>query len=60
MQPLDIMVCNTANKPSFKNLTEAYLPNGPWSIIRITGQNIQKLLIFAVFTTCIASIVNGN
>ncbi len=27
MQPLDIMACNTANKPSFKNLTETYLPN---------------------------------
>ena len=52
MQPLDIMACNTANKPSFKNLTEAL------SINRITGQKVQKLLIFYVFSSSIASIVN--
>ena len=29
LQLLDILACNSANEPSFKTLTQTYLPNGP-------------------------------
>ena len=45
LQPLDILVCNSAN-------------NHLWYINRVMDQNIQKLLIFAVFASYAASILN--
>ena len=47
-------------KPLFKTLTQTYLPNGPdlkkmTYINRAIDQNIQKLLIFGVFASYIAS-----
>ena len=65
------VACNSANKPSFKTLTQIYLPNSPLFkkvfvgfkkdgilINRDIEQNIQKLLIFAVFASYIDSILN--
>ncbi len=54
-QLLDIQAYNSANKPSFQNLTKSLFAqcsiDGKWSINRNTGQNVQKLLFFAVFRT---------
>ena len=47
LQQLDILACNSANKPS-------------WYINRVIDQNIQKLSIFTVFSSYIASILKRH
>ena len=53
MQLLDILAYNSANKPSFQNPTKnpqcsMYWILKRWFISWITGQDVQKLLIFAI------------
>ncbi len=50
-QLLDILACNSANRPPFNKRIHTFLPHCPYMFITwITGQNVQKLLILAVFT----------
>ncbi len=56
LQLLYILASNSANKPSFQNLTKkAICPRQ--HINRVIDQNIQKLLFFTVFASYIASIL---
>ncbi len=51
LQLRDDLACNSANKPSFQNLTQ-------WSFISwIAGQIVQKLQIWLFFASFIASIL---
>ncbi len=75
-RPLDILDYNSVNEPSFQNPTNFLFLHflhlwtvgqkgvcplvKRWSIRWITGQNVQKLLILAVFASCIASIVKWH
>ncbi len=56
MQLQDVLVCNLANNPSFQNPTKSSVGKKAlfqilkrWYISWITGQNVQKLPIFAIF-----------
>ena len=59
LQLVDILACNSG-KPSFKVSHHRffYLVFMFKYINRVIDQNIQKLLIFAVFASCIVSILN--
>ncbi len=52
---LDILTCISANKQSFQNLTKGPLCFISW----ITSLNVQKLQIFAIFASYLASIVKS-
>ena len=72
LRPQDILVFNSANKPSFQNPTKRLLGFSHsmehwakkafcrifkrWFIGRITGKNVQRLRIFAI----LASFLSGN
>ncbi len=82
LQLLYILASNSANKPSFQNLTKRLFGQRSidaksvhfsqletivqksvrwllkrWHIKRVIDQNIKKLLFFAVFASCMASIL---